>query len=78
MSDSNFSAPVHQEGSWIDIVDDSWWKETLPFEELSLPTVLAHIESTEEDPFQVSNSSQEEPIWSDNGTAHIQQQLHEP
>ncbi|GJQ14471.1 hypothetical protein GpartN1_g6262.t1 [Galdieria partita] len=78
MSDSYFSAPVHQQGGWIDIVDDDWWKETPPFEDFPLPTVLPHSESTEEDPFQMSNTSQEEPVWSDIGMAHVQQQLHEP
>jgi len=48
MSDSYFSAPVHQRGSWIDLVDDKWWKETLTLEELTLPSAPTQLESSED------------------------------
>eukprot|EP00871_Galdieria_phlegrea_P002955 jgi/Galph1/3660/GphlegSOOS_G2343.1 len=72
MSDSHFGAPVHVEGSLIDIVDDTWSNETLPFEEVEL--FLGSVVECTEDELPLTEGQQEDLLWTDLGLQEVQQE----
>ncbi|EGC29037.1 hypothetical protein DICPUDRAFT_43431 [Dictyostelium purpureum] len=64
MSDSSYSLYIHSDRKLIDIVDESWEKETLPQETIKHPIIVENINLNDEFDELLKQTKQEKP-WNE-------------